>query len=91
MDQDHPTTVLWRVGIAFLGGYALAAGLIALVGSVLARLGVSVQEGIVIGIFVGLVAFVSAGLSMIASKKPWRHGTLLLLSSALVLAAAIVI
>lgn len=91
VSRDPGLVVAWRVAVAFLGGYALAAGMIAFLGSFLSYMGLPTQEALAIGVFVGLITFITAGLGMFATRTPWRHGFAVIGACVLILGLATVI
>jgi len=79
---------LWRLFVGFVGGYALVAGFVALTGSVLPLLGMARGEALSLAALLALFVYVPACLFILASRSPWRDGTLMLVLAAATIAAA---
>jgi hypothetical protein len=89
--DDGWALVVWRIVVAFVGGYALTSGFVALTGSVLPLVGMARGEAVSLAALLALFVYVPASLLMIATRRPLRDGAFLLATSVTLIALAVMI
>lgn len=70
------------------GGYGFAAGLVALVGTGLPRIGIASTESATLGGMVGPLACLAVMIWLVASGRPLRATVFVIVSAALMIGAA---
>jgi hypothetical protein len=77
-----------RLCAAALGGYAFAAGLVAVVATALPRLGMAGTESATLGGLVGVPACLAIIIWVVASTRPIRTVIIVLAASAILIGTA---
>lgn len=77
-----------RLVVALTGGYALAAGLVAVIGAALPHLGMAATESATLGGMLGPLICVAVIIWVVASTRPLRTTLIVLAASAVLIGTA---
>lgn len=87
-NPDSSLSRALRLVVAVLGGYAFAAGLVAVIAAALPHTGVASTESATLGGMLGLLACLAVIIWVVASTRPIRTTLIVFAAAAIMIAAA---
>ncbi len=82
---------LGRLLLAFVGGYAFAAGLIALIGVSLPHMGMVASEAATLGAMLGFLAYLAVIIWAVGTSHPIRTAAIITVSAAAMIFSALLL
>jgi hypothetical protein len=79
---------LGRLTVALGGGYAFAAGLIALTGAGLPHMGLIASEAVTLGAMLGLIAYIAVIVWAVGTSRPVRTAAIVVVSATAMILSA---
>lgn len=77
-----------RLIVAALGGYAFAAGVVAMIAAALPRAGMARTESATLGGMLGMLVYLAIVIWVVASTRPMRTSLFVLAAAAIMIGAA---